>query len=108
MTISCPSDLNELGKQAYEVILRVVTEEMGESPRTEGKTFYSPLEWRLRNESYGTNSELIIVHDGGVFAKFFNLDYGHYELEDKIQNELNKIGLYAQACTSWYTAIYKI
>tara|TARA_B100000424_G_scaffold199881_1_gene156999 strand:+ start:2840 stop:3196 length:357 start_codon:yes stop_codon:yes gene_type:complete len=68
---------------------------------------YTPAQWKARGEQYGLKSECIIIHDGGEYGPFFDLDCGHYEAHDFMQNELSKHGLYFETCTTWYSAIYK-
>lgn len=74
---------------------------------TKYRNFYSPAEWRARGERYGLQSELIVVHDGGDLASFFNPDYMCWNLQTTMNEALEKAGYYAEPCTSWYTAIYK-
>jgi hypothetical protein len=84
-----------------------LTSMLGGKPSDGGcRTFYSPEEWRERGESYGRDSVLIVVHDGGDYAHAFNFDYGNWELRDQINAALAEAGYYAESCTSWYTAIY--
>lgn len=100
-----PAGLSKDGYEAAKVVRKV----LGEQASGGGcRAFYTPEEWRQRGEKYGLGAELIVVHDGGDAAPYFNLDYMMYELHDKMQNELEKVGLYAEACTSWYTAVYPV
>ena len=70
------------------------------------RTFYSPEEWAARGESYGRESCLIVVHDGGDYASAFNYAYEDHELMEAMRAALDAEGYYAESCTSWYTAIY--
>lgn len=107
--LEMPNGISARGRLAHRVICEVMHECEGDDIYTGGcKTFYSPEEWIARGEEYGRESELVIVHDGGEVAKYFNLDYECYDLEQRMQKELAAHGLYAEPCTSWYTAIYKI
>lgn len=72
------------------------------------KAFYSPKEWKIRGEKYGTESLLVVVHDGGDFASLCNLDYAAVSAYEKMQSSLHEVGLYMQQCTSWYSAVYAI
>lgn len=72
------------------------------------KAFYSTTEWKERKESYGLNSGLIVVHDGGDLAKYCNLDYESYLDCKKLNQALGEIGYYIEGCTCWYSAVYKI
>ena len=67
--------------------------------------FYSAKAWKDRCENYGTNSELVIVHEGELQYLFDPCVCPG--LFDKLQSELNKVGLFAEACTGWYSAIYE-
>lgn len=102
-----PAGLSTAGEKAYEVIMSLVANQ--ESFCTGGcKAFYSPSEWRARGEYYGLSSHLIVVHDGGDFAPMFNPNYLQYSAHAEMQEALSKVGLYAEACTCWYSAIYNI
>lgn len=80
----------------------------GAQPDTGGcRTFYSPAEWKARGESYGLESVLIVCHDGGDVASFFNYDYECYQRLENMREALEKVGYWAEPCTSWYTAIYR-
>ena len=110
-TIEIPKGLSRLGRRAAQTILRVMQEqakEMGSEFSTGGcKLFYSPKEWKDRGEEYGTESLLVVVHDGGDAAYWFNYDYMAYSMIDKMTKELQeKLNVYAEQCTCWYTAIY--
>jgi hypothetical protein len=69
--------------------------------------FYSAKQWKDRGEEYGTEAELVIVHDGGDFSEYFSYMSEYPKLQDRMNEALNKLGLYAEPCTCWYTAIYK-
>ncbi len=71
------------------------------------KAFYTPKQWEEKGESYGLKSQLIVVHDGGDLAPYFNYDYECYGMIEKMNKALQEIGYYAESCTCWYTAIYK-
>jgi len=71
------------------------------------RAFYSPREWAARNEKYGLDAVLIVVHDGGGLAPACNLDYQDYQLHDALQKQLAEAGFYLEGCTTWYSAIYK-
>jgi hypothetical protein len=71
-----------------------------------GGRFYSPAQWRERGELYGTDSLLIVTHDGGNHAAVFNLDYGQYGLHEQLRVDLEDQGLFVEACTVWYSAVY--
>lgn len=64
-----------------------------------------PSTW---HETYGKESVVIVVHDGGDLAPYFNWDYCHYEAIERMRVALEKIGYYPEQCTSWFSAIYPI
>lgn len=100
-----PKGLSPAGRRAAEAIVKVARKEFGDDVSGGGcRAFYTPQEWAKRGEDYGQGAELIVVHDGGDLAPFFNYDYDVYRLMDAA---LNKVGTWAEPQTSWYTAIYK-
>ena len=102
-----PSEVSQAGRIAARTIIKEATKDpdfsTGGSP-----AFYSIQKWKERKEEYGTESELIILHDGGDLAKYFSYDYECYSLIEKMEKSLKKEGLYTEQCTTWYSAIYKI
>lgn len=105
-----PKKLTRLGGKAHTTIMRVL--KSCELTDTGGcKSFYSPKEWKERNERYGTESELIVVYDGGDLRPFFNIneamEWG-YTFSEKMRLALEEIGLYTEECTGWYCAVYKM
>ena len=94
-------------EEPAEIVLRVARELLGQEPEAGGCiTFYHPQEWRRKEEAYGTNSDLVVVHDGGDIAPFFDLNREQYRWIDKMQDALKEKGYYAEQCTCWYSAIY--
>ena len=94
-------------KKLEQLILETAKTVLGDVDTT-GRSFYTPAEWKSRGEQYGLKSELIVVHDGGDLASFFNPDYGSWKLQSAMNVALEKVGYYAEPCTTWYTAIYKM
>ena len=98
-----PENLSDTGKLAYKTVMKAM-KNAGFGFDTGGCiTFYSPLQWRARNEEYGLNSELIIVYDGGIVGEFF--DGGAFV--GLMIDALNEVGLYSEPCTCWYSAVYR-
>ena len=93
--------------QLIEDIARQCHHNCGHGDPVETPITYTPAQWKSRGEQYGLKSECIVVHDGGDYGPFFDMDYGHYEAHDFMQDELAKHGLYFETCTTWYSAIYK-
>jgi hypothetical protein len=86
------------------------------------KTADLTMEWKAREEKYGTESHLIVVYDGGALRPVFSmdaaydLDCGHYQqtgkkrepyaLYEGMQEKLREAGLYFEECTGFYAAVY--
>jgi hypothetical protein len=102
-----PSGLSERGKKAAAAIVAFLKERDMSDPCGGGR-FYTPDEWDERDEQYGLGSLLIITHDGGEHAPAFNWDYEAYDLMEDLRQELLKIDVYVEQCTSWFSAIYPI
>jgi len=67
--------------------------------------FYSPAQWTLRGEAFGTGSKLIIVYDGSEFASLYNTHYEAEALLEKLQRNLEKHGMFMEQCTVWYSVV---
>lgn len=104
------SNLSGKAKTIANSIVEWMTQRYGEAPDGGGcRAFYSQKEWKERGESYGSGSVLILCHDGGDLAPLCNWDYECYESMDKFKVFLKeKHGVYAEQCTSWYTAVYPL
>ena len=101
-------DTNNLSGESKKVA-DIVNSVMGEDAYGGGcKAYYTPDEWRERGESYGTESVLILVHDGSDLASYCNIDYGCVSRIEKLRIALEKNGYYVENCTGWYSAVYRI
>lgn len=76
--------------------------------------FWIPAAWHARGEQYGLSSVLIVVHDGGPLAPFFNPAYGDAPALRAMRKALEACaspeaprGYWSEPCTAWYTAIYR-
>ena len=87
---------------AIERVVDAPQAKWGSGPCMSGK------DWKARGELYGHTAVLVVCHDGGLLAPYFNGDYECYSLVDKMNAALEAIGAWAEPCTSWYTAIYKV
>jgi hypothetical protein len=106
-----PTPLKREGRRAAKIIRDYCqTHDLGSSERM----FYSPKEWTERGEEYGTESLLVIVHEGCDASIAISLDgaynsgafpsYRHYnELDKALRDE----GLYLEGLYSWCSAVYK-
>ena len=104
--LSIPDELSATGVKAAKAILELLAAE--DATCTGGcRAFYSTEEWKARNETCGLNSLLIVAHDGGELAKYFNLDYENYDAVERMRLKLEAVGLYPEQGTSWYSAVYR-
>lgn len=96
-------------KRIADAIVKFLKKDRLEDPDGGGcKAFYSPQEWKERKESYGTDSKLVLVHDGGDLAPYCNLDYECYPRVEKLAKRLKEMGYYVEQCTCWYSAVYEV
>ena len=101
--IECPEGLSKRGQRAA-VIMNDFMKKY--NLQTGGcQTLYQPEEWKDRGEKYGTESELVIVYDGGDLYDI--MDGYLYNLQDELIQAFDAIGLYFEPCTHWYCAVYK-
>jgi len=101
------STLEGEARTIADTIVAFLTEREGEAPSGGGcRAFYSPEAWEARGEDYGTESVLVLVHDGGALAPYCNYDYGAYGAIDALTEALEAHGYYVEACTCWYSAVY--
>lgn len=101
-----PEGLSERGQAVWKAIVTLL---MSEDPRmsTGGcKAFRSPAEHAARGESYGTESELVIVYDGGDHRPYFTMDSECYDLVERMQEVVGTLGCHVEECTTWYAAVY--
>ncbi len=100
-----PTTLSEKGSAAAHAI-RDFLVERGLTEHGGGGKFYSPEEWKEREELYGTDSLLIITHDGGDHAAAFNYAYEDPALMQALTSKLSDSNVFVEQCTSWYSAVY--
>lgn len=105
-TLKFPERASDDAKAAIKVIRRVVGAERIDDELSRW-AFKTPEEWKERGEQYGDGSVLIVVHDGPPLNTYFNLDYCADAHIEKLWKALGKIGMRAEQCTSWYSAIYR-
>jgi hypothetical protein len=107
--LEIPEGLSDLGRKAAETILKEARRALEGEIYTGGcKAFYTPGEWQDRGEEHGRDSELVVVHDGGDLARFFNYDLQDYPAIDGMAKALREHQVFAENCTQWFTAIYKV
>jgi hypothetical protein len=96
-----PEGLDEDGKKAAKAILAFMRRK--QMLWTGGcRAFWTPEEWLRRKEEFGHKSCLVVVHDGGYISEIVK----DGKLQEQLQMELRKLGLYLEPCTCWYSAIY--
>ena len=95
--------------ELQEIIMKTVEKVNGHPVDTSGcRAFYTPEEWKERGERYGQGSVLVVVHDGGDLARFFDYNRMNYAAIDALGDALAEAGYFAEQCTSWYSAIYPL
>jgi hypothetical protein len=105
--LSAPDNLTAEAIEAHALIVAFLTSR-GLDYTGGCRAFYSPAEWAQRGERYGARSVLVVVHDGGSVGRAFSYDREDYETIDAMTEALRPLGLYAEQCTTWYSAIYRI
>jgi len=119
--LNMPAGLDDAGRRAYEIIVAYLKKH-GLTDTGGCKAFYSPAEWKAREEQYGAESHLVVVYDGGAVRPVFSMDAAYdldceiyretgkprtpYSLYEGMQDKLREAGLYFEECTRWYSAVY--
>ena len=102
-----PADLSEKGIKAHRVLVQYL--KLQGLTDTGGCTaFRSPKEWAERGETYGKDSHLIVVYDGGDHRAAFTLDGTQYATVEAMQQQLATVGCFFEECTGWYGAVYSL
>lgn len=102
-----PAGLSRDGRKAAEVITQYLVEK-GIAHHGGGGKFYTPAEWADREELYGTDSLLVITHDGGAHAAAFSYDGERYGLIEGLDDRLRSYNMFVEQCTSWYSSVHFI
>lgn len=104
--LDVPKGLSRKGRAAAYAIRKVLAD-FGMEDTGGCRTFYTPKEWDERGEAYGHKSLLVVVYDGGDLYNFlsYNTDFG--KGRDAMAEALANVGVYAESCTGWYSAIYE-
>ena len=105
---ACPDGLSPEGVKAWGTVVRLLQEKDDLHSGGHTHVFYSPAAWRAKGDGYGLDSELVILHDGGTHAAYFNYNYGNHSAINCMRQAMTEQGLYTEGCTSWYSAVYKI
>lgn len=101
-----PESLDLEGRALAEAVARFC--QVNDMTFTGGcKVFYSPQEWRDRGEDYGTESVLVICHDGGDHGRICCWEREDYKMIEKFQEFMKDHGYFCEQCTCWYSAIYR-
>jgi hypothetical protein len=119
--LAMPEGLDDAGRRAYGIITAYLKQH-GRIDTGGCKAFYSPAEWKAREEKYGTESHLVVVYDGGAMRPVFSMDAAYdldcdryqqtgekrkpYALYEGMQDKLREAGLYFEESTGWYAAVY--
>jgi len=104
-----PTGLSAKGRAAAQAVIKVARSHYGDDISGGGcRAFYTPAEWKRRDEVYGADSHVIVVYDGGELAPLCNLDHEDYAAHEALVEALRKLGLYIEECTCWYSAVYDV
>lgn len=99
-----PANISDAGRRALAELMAVAREfNDGELSGGVDRPFVHPSEW---TERYGRDSEVVVIHDGGPFAPILNWDYCAYDQIEALRQRLEPLGMFAEQCTCWYSAIY--
>lgn len=97
-------DTSELTGEAL-TIANIVKNVLGQEADNGGcQAFRDPDTW---DDTYGRQSKLILVHDGGDLARYCSYDYQDYSSIEKLSQALAEGGYWVEQCTTWYSAVYK-
>lgn len=88
-------------------VLEAALKTLTKAPYTGGcRTFYTPEEWKEK-ENYELNNELLFIcHDGGEFADLCSYDRGQYGMMEEFSNYLNEHGYWMEQGSTWWTVVY--
>lgn len=104
--LDIPTGLSRKGRSAAAAIKKVLAQH-GMTDTGGCRAFYTPKEWAERGEQYGTKSLLIVVYDGGDLYNFLSYNSEWAGGQDAMHKSLAAVGVYAESCTGWYSAIYE-
>lgn len=102
-----PQDASPDAAKAWQTIIEVLAEQDSLYSGGHKHVFYTPEQWRDKSMDYWQGAELIVVHDGGSHAPFFNSLYEATALKVRMDLALARAGFYAEPATSWFTRICK-
>ena len=76
--------------------------------------FYTPKAWRDRGETYGRDSKLVVLHEGGnsrVLSMTGAYNYGNggsecYDAYERLVEKLRENGYWIEEMYSWASAVY--
>lgn len=100
-----PHDNPERG--LAKMFLRCACEAFPHPIDTNGcRTFYTPDEWRDREEKYCLGADLIIVHYSGDLCRLLSRE--DTQSSGILNDLLREEGYYLEAGTNWYHGLYRI
>jgi hypothetical protein len=100
-----PDNLPDLGVIAW-LVIEEWREEQGLS-FTGGCPLYRSPKDQKRYSKYGTDSVLVLVHDGGDFSNF-NSDEGSPLRKESLATPLRKAGFYLESLDAATSAVYTL
>ena len=100
--VTIPTGLSPEGERAAKTIVGLL---VVDGIPLRDLTFHHPREW---DGEYGVQSELILVYEGSMAQPYFEYDYMCYEHIERMRLLLETQGVYTEACTSYYSAVYSM
>ena len=98
------STLSPSQRLLAEVIWSYACDDAGNVDTGGTQPFYSPQEWRQREEEWGTESLLIVVYDG-VPTLRRAICFGTQP--QALYNELQGLGAWSEEATGWYSCVHQ-
>ena len=99
--VTIPSGLSPVGERAARAIVDVL---LSDGVSTRDLVFRQPQEW---TGEYGHGSELVVIYEGCMAQPYFEYNYCQYPLIERMHFALADAGLFTEACTSYYSAVYR-
>lgn len=100
-----PEGLSDVGRLAAQTI-KDVLKKYDHMHSGGQQVFMSPQEWKEHGHPK-TKALLVILHDGGDHRMYFDPDEGCYGCVDRMAKALEKIGLYTELGSSWYSTVWR-
>jgi hypothetical protein len=71
-------------------------------------TFFTRDEWRVRNEPYLADSELVLVFEGGLYRVMNGCDKNSIKLYDELEQFVRGLGYFFELGHAWNMGFYAL